>query len=211
MLKYWLKRLGKIHAFGYRARPVGDSGVHILGRNSMGLPMIVLLAGALYLPVDVLFIPSAADYWEEPVIVVLMFLLILLCLFGIGYFLLGLAVRTEILFSDTDLSWRRQFMIGSKVRHFDYTDLASINFSTYTPPKAAFKCVQISLVQPDGTEIRLIQKDGPMYSWQGRKAFHQLRQLLTANGHAALLGAEPDFSWEGDAAFDDIFSPDKQP
>lgn len=203
MLRNFLKRLGRIHAFGYRARRVGDSGVHILGRNWLGLPMIPLLAGALYLPIDVLFIPSAADPWAEPVIVVLMFLLILLCLFGIGYFFLGLAARTEILFSDSGLSWRRQFLIGSKVRHFDYADLASINFSTYTPPKSAFKCVQISLAGRDGEPVKLIQKDGPMYSWQGRKAFQLLLQLLTANGHAALLGAEPDFSWEGDGFFAD--------
>ena len=185
---------------------LGNAGVFILGRNWMALPLIVLFSAPIFLSVDFMFFTTSIDPWEEPVIVVLMFLLLLLGVFGIGYFLHGLNVRTEIMFSDTSLSWKRCFLIGSKVQYFNYTDLESINFSVYTPYRSFFKCVRISLTRPDAEDIHLIQKDSPMYSWQGRKAYHRLKTMLAANNRTALLAPEPDFSWEGDAAYKRLFS-----
>ena len=209
MLSYILRRLAKIHAFGYRSRALGNSGVFIVGRNWMVFPLLVMFGGGLALTVWIMLPHPELDPWENPVIVVMMLILFLLCVFAIYYGMRGLSVRTEIMFSDNSLSRTQHFLIGSKVKYFDYADIESIRFTTLMPHGSFFKVVRIGVVPRDGDEIPLLQKDSPMYSWQGKKVYHRLKKMLAANNREALLGPEPDFSWEGDAGYKKLFSPNE--
>ncbi len=209
MLHELIRRLAKIHAFGYRSRALGNSGVFIVGRNWMVFPLLVMFSCGLALTVWIMLPHPELDPWEDPVIVVMMLILFLLCVFAIYYGMRGLSVRTEIMFSDTGLSRTQHFLIGSKVLYFDYADIESISFTTYTPNGSFFKVVRIGIVPRDGDEIPLLQKDSPMYSWQGKKVYHRLKKMLLANNRDALLAPEPDFSWEGDAGYQRIFSPNE--
>lgn len=209
MLRYCFKHIRKIHAFGYRSRALGNSGVFIVGRNWMVFPLLILFGSALAMTVWAMLPSPETDPWEEPVIVVMMFILFLLCVFAIYYSTCALSVRTEIMFSDTGLSRKQHFLIGGKAQYFDYADIESISFTTYIPDGSFFKVARIGIVPRDGDEIPLLQKDSPMYSWQGRKAYHRLKKMLAANNREALLSPEPDFSWEGDAAYNRLLSPNE--
>lgn len=209
MLNYLLRQLAKIHAFGYRSRALGNSGVFIVGRNWMLTPLIILFGGGLAMTVWFMFFTTESNPWEDPEIVVIMFIQFLICAFGIYYFMFRLSVRTEIMFSDNSLSRTQHFLIGSKVTYFDYADIESLRFTTLMPHGSFFKVVRIGVVPRDGDEIPLLQKDSPMYSWQGKKVYHRLKKMLAASNREALLGPEPDFSWDGDAGYNKIFSPNE--